>query len=285
VVRCPFPLAIPDDSGKPHQVDVSLGPVPLALDEARLRGPRFQACQGRFLYYPEPGCRILVLDGVKVSVAIAEPFSTELLPGYFEQAILAALLHQRGLLPLHASAVRVDGKAQLFLGKSRAGKSSAAALLTLDGYDPICDDVCAVEAPTIGYASVSGASGYLKIPAELSDQFSSYDLQRLVEPDRERFRVHLGSAGLGATPIEHLTVLEASLDGQFEWSCLAPQEALEELVKHTYRPRLVRGLGVRSTHWKQCCQLAASAQVHKLIYPCGLEGLREGLKRARAARS
>ena len=47
---------------------------------------------------------------------------------------------------LHASAVRVGGKAVLFCGTSGAGKSTIAAALAQRGYPLITDDVCAIAA-------------------------------------------------------------------------------------------------------------------------------------------
>ena len=61
-----------------------------------------------------------------------------------------ALLHQRGLLPLHANAVEIDGKAVAFMGPSGAGKSTLAAWFHDRGHRVIADDVCVVGLDTDG---------------------------------------------------------------------------------------------------------------------------------------
>ena len=52
---------------------------------------------------------------------------------------------ERGLLPLHANAVEIDGRAVAFMEESGAGKSTLAAWFHDHGYRIIADDVCVVD--------------------------------------------------------------------------------------------------------------------------------------------
>ena len=61
-------------------------------------------------------------------------------------------LHDRTGLVLHASAVESDGQAVLFLGRSGAGKSTAAALAAQAGASLLADDVIFVELAEDGQA-------------------------------------------------------------------------------------------------------------------------------------
>src|SRR2546429_8443160 len=60
-------------------------------------------------------------------------------------AVLAGVLHQRGLLLLHASAVEVGGSALAFIGEKGWGKSTIAALMQGRGHRPIADDIVALK--------------------------------------------------------------------------------------------------------------------------------------------
>ena len=59
--------------------------------------------------------------------------------------VLAAVLQQRGLLVLHASAVAFNGDAVAFLGGSGWGKSTLAATLYARGHPLVADDLVAVD--------------------------------------------------------------------------------------------------------------------------------------------
>lgn len=90
---------------------------------------------GRF--WVEGGCRVLVEPSGNADLSELKAF----LLG----SVLGALCHQRGLLPIHASAVRIDGAAILIAGISGAGKSTLAAALGARGHALAADDVAAID--------------------------------------------------------------------------------------------------------------------------------------------
>lgn len=73
--------------------------------------------------------------------------------------VWATLCHQRGLLPLHASAILVDGHITAFAGPSGAGKSTIAASLGSFGYEVVADDILAIR---FNRNSIPGAWPYLR---------------------------------------------------------------------------------------------------------------------------
>lgn len=83
-------------------------------------------------------------DGRHVLVTTDTPQATDvvlLLLG----AVVPAVALKRGWLPLHASAVRIDGRAVAFLGPSGAGKSTVAAAFMRAGYGVAADDLAMVD--------------------------------------------------------------------------------------------------------------------------------------------
>src|SRR5262249_39384572 len=73
--------------------------------------------------------------------------------------VWATLCHQRGLLPLHASAVTTKGGITAFAGPSGAGKSTTAALMSLFGYELVTDDMLPI---SVNREAEPGAWPYLR---------------------------------------------------------------------------------------------------------------------------
>lgn len=69
------------------------------------------------------------------------------LPNSLYSTIAALLLAGRGILPLHATALELDGRAFLLSGPSGAGKSTLAAELLSVGMRLVGDDLSAAEPP------------------------------------------------------------------------------------------------------------------------------------------
>jgi len=81
-------------------------------------------------------------------------------------SVFGILLHQREEIVLHASAVRVNGRAILFCGASGAGKSTLAAVLAQRGLPLITDDVCAITLSPAGAPMVHSDGLHLKLWAQ-----------------------------------------------------------------------------------------------------------------------
>ena len=122
-------------------VEIMSGPVPARFPEgARYSSEYLIHGSQVILNIPRVG-RFCVDGGNRITVDPQKNVTTPDLMTYLKGSVLAILLHQRNMMPLHASCVARNGKAVAFLGDSAAGKSTMAALFSAHGYDLICDDV------------------------------------------------------------------------------------------------------------------------------------------------
>ena len=87
-----------------------------------------------------------VTDGREIIIEAREGVPERNLRLFLLGSAMGLILHQRGLLPLHANAVALDGRAIAIAGASGAGKSTLAASFARHGHQIVGDDVIALKA-------------------------------------------------------------------------------------------------------------------------------------------
>lgn len=132
-------------------VVVRRGPVPEALAGIEAEGAAWSCASRRFLVKP-PGARFLVEGGNAIRYA-TEPGVDDLdVRLFLLGAPWSALVLQRGLLPLQASAVAVGRDVVGFVGQPGAGKSTWAAALAARGHGFFADDMLILDPASRGSA-------------------------------------------------------------------------------------------------------------------------------------
>lgn len=124
------------------EVEIAHAPVPETLEEPLLRsGPNWELAPARFLLRVPPVGRFLIEEGARVYYQPANGKLPEDLAAFLTGSVMGLLLHLRGALVIHGSAVAVDGRAAIFCGASGVGKSSLVAALGRRGYPMASDDL------------------------------------------------------------------------------------------------------------------------------------------------
>ena len=86
-----------------------------------------------------------VTDGREIVVEPESQATQSEVDAYLLGSVFGALLHQRGVLPLHGNGVVSNGQVYMFCGDSGAGKSTLAAYFQRRGFSLLTDDLCAVD--------------------------------------------------------------------------------------------------------------------------------------------
>ncbi len=203
-------------------------------------------------------------------VAGAEP---RVLRSFLLGPAFGALLRQRGALVLHASAVKLEGGAIVFLGGSGWGKSTLAAALHARGHPLLADDVVALRADGARWL-VSPSFPQLSLWPDAASVLGSPpdSLPRLHPSGQKRTRRAGVRFSTEPCSLSRLYVLAAGASHAIE--ALPRCDALVELLRHSYGALTLHR--VRTTkHFRQCARLAAEIPVTRLRFPRSLTALPE----------
>src|SRR5262245_3833872 len=181
--------------------------------------------------------------------------------------VWATLCHQRGILPLHASAIVTKRGIAAFAGHSGAGKSTTAALLGSLDYELIADDILPV---SFNHNSVPGAWPYLrrlKLRSDFINQLGLTPSEQVSETlDNKRYFVRPKRAAADEwSRLERLYLLdENSSDSRTSIDKITGAEAVHALVDHTYHFQFILGSGRFPEHLTFCTQLASKIAIYRL---------------------
>jgi hypothetical protein len=176
---------------------------------------------------------------------------------------LGALLYQRGLFPLHGSAVETPWGAMVFVGPSGIGKSTLAGHFHRSGYRLLCDDVCAIRRDGQGALQVLPAFPHLRLKADALGRLqggaapSRLDVDKVVLPLGEGH----ASAPVALGAVHVLADLET---GGPRLTPLRGFERIQALADNLYRPHFLDGMQTRGAVLRLAGEIAASAQVATL---------------------
>jgi hypothetical protein len=238
-----------------------LGTVPTRLEAPDHVAPIFQT-RGRSEYLlalPGTG-RILVRDGAQVTIEPepgADPRATR---AVLAGPIQAVLWHQRGLLPLHANAIAVNGRAVALAGPAASGKSTLAAVLAAMGHRVMADDVCVVDVGAGAECSVLPGSSHLRLWRDALDHLgiAAEGLPRALSC-KEQFLVDRPEGFVReARKLVAVVLLRRQSSGAFTIERLRGIGAISALHRVVHMRRPARALGREPEIFAALTQLAAA---------------------------
>jgi hypothetical protein len=263
------------DRATPHRVNIRLGEVADALPDAVEIDPDCFATPSQYFLRIEGIARYLVINGREIIVrpdADALPLDVR---GYLLGTIFVVLCHQRGLLPLHASAVSSREGVVAFLGRSGQGKSSLAAHLAQRGFPVLADDICLIDPAAPEQTMVIPTAPWLKLWRNSLENLGrrAEGLERVFSDD-DKYRLPLAPA-LRPEPICKLMFLEGSetsfpVTKMEEVSAVA---AVPLLMNLTHQAYLLQATGQREASFLRCSRVSSHARSYRLHRPWGLQHL------------
>jgi hypothetical protein len=215
-------------------------------------------------------------DGTTMSVAPEANASERDVRLFLLGSAFAAILHQRGLLPLHSNAIEIDGKAVAFLGHSGAGKSTLAAWFHDRGHGLLSDDVCVVGVDWKGRGVAYGGVPRVRLWRDaLEASGRSADSEERAADEWEKYNVRTDRSAIRYdAALSHIYLFAGDGAGaDTVLTRLTGSRAVQALVENTYRGKYVKLLGKTQRHFDQCVSLAKNLPIFEVRRPWGLDVL------------
>lgn len=218
---------------------------------------------------------ILVKNGQEIIIDALPNIEDNLLRLPLLGMCLGVILYQRGFLPLHASAVEINGNAAIFLGGKGWGKSTLAATLYNRGHKLIADDLVAVDTKNPENIVVIPGFPQLKLLPEAALAALGKDPDTL-PPIAEGFqkRACRGIERLSQHPIPLKGIYRLGEGEKPAIKPLNPQQGIIELIGNSFislcADHLLIGEGGIS-HFRQCTKIGKNLPVYRLERPQILE--------------
>jgi hypothetical protein len=203
-----------------------------------------------------------LLFNVKNGKEIIVNSNVDINPTFLRSLILGramgTLLHQRGFLVLHASAVNIDGSAVAFLGRRGNGKSTTTMALINSNYPLVADDVLAIKIED-NIALTIPSFPKIKLRQDIMESFTEkIDLDAQIHPDIKKYYYAVKNFSYKPLPLKIIYILEKGNKSKI--SSLETQEAIINLIRHSYCVSILEG-DEQQENLKQCANIIKSVHV------------------------
>ncbi|MDQ0256590.1 hypothetical protein J2S74_004012 [Evansella vedderi] len=188
---------------------------------------------------------------------------------YLLGTCMGAILMQRKILPLHGSAIAIDGKAYAIVGDSGAGKSTTASALLARGYQLISDDVIPVSLNEGKVPMVTPAYPQQKLWQESIDEFGMESRNYRPIIDREtKFAIPvLAQFSKETLPLAGVFELVKTEDEKVSIKPIEKLERFHTLFYHTYRNFFLKPAGLMEWHFQTCAAMVNHLEIFQLQRP------------------
>jgi hypothetical protein len=182
---------------------------------------------------------------------------------------MGVLLMQKGILPLHGSALVLDGKAYALVGRSGAGKSTLASYLMDQGHLLVSDDVIPVLVQSGTPLAVPGYPQQKLWQQSLDYLGMNSSAYRPLFQRETKFAVPVHDR-FQAEPLPLAGVFELAVsqeEGPVTLQTISGLERFHTLYNHTYQKALVDRIGVREWHFGMLASFVNRLPMYRLTRP------------------
>jgi hypothetical protein len=247
-------------------VIIRLGKVPGSLGEKSFKGVCFEAIPGTLIIEAKNIARYVIIEGKEIIIEPVPNAKESSVRLFLLGSAMGALLHQRGILPIHGNGIQFNEIGILFAGISGAGKSTLAAMMAAKGFQPITDDITAIgfenEVPII----LPGIP-HLKLWQDsiLKMKLKTDGLKK-VRDELEKYYYPTNNVFANKPiPLKKIYIININNHEGIAVKPLSGIEKFTVLKNHTYRYNYVKGMNLEENHFGLTTKLASKIEINRLF--------------------
>lgn len=229
-------------------------------------------------FYIEPDCVMFevvdhaifsIRSGNEIIVSLCEHYELDVVRLYLLGSCMGALLMQRRIVPLHGSAIEIDGQAYAFIGHSGAGKSTLATVFIDMGYSLVSDDIIPLNLlDHKKVATVTPSYPQQKLWQRSLDHFGMNDHTfRPIYGRGEKYCIPVSSYRTEPLPLAALFELDKTANDDIIVQQVTGLERLLILFVHTYRNFMLNPLGLLEWHFDMSTSIGERVPLYRIHRP------------------
>ena len=244
------------------------GSVPAHLEQPTLVGGAFEAAPSHYLLRIHGVAAFWVRDGREIIVDRVNGADDAAVSLFLLGSALTALMHQRDVLALHASAVVGDHGAIAIAGAPGRGKSTLTAALAARGYRVLCDDLTVITLDHAGRPLAHPGVPQLKLWPDALQRLG-HDPERLATVRRgvEKRRFEITDAITTPVPLARIVVLASESSDSVVVEAIEHARKFEMLRLQTKLPRAFASLANPAVHFRIAAAVAAQVPMVTVTRP------------------
>ncbi|MDP9054709.1 MAG: hypothetical protein M3N93_10480 [Acidobacteriota bacterium] len=276
----PLPEATALANGIPYQATILVGTITRDHEDWKATACFVETRHSGYLLRVPGIARFRVSNGSEITIEPELKPDWEAVRLFLLGPVFAALLYQRRLLPLHASAIATNRGGVIFAGGSGVGKSALAAAFNVNGYEVLADEICAVDCSS-GEGMVRPGIPRLLLWPDVIRQLglTAQDIRSVrAGLNKQHVRVH---ETRGSLRIHAIYVISVRPSGNFGVAAVEGAEKLRALTDILHGGRFLSSMTSLPDHFALLTSLARTTPVSKMTRPmvCELKEVAELLER------
>lgn len=244
---------------------IKSGTVPEELSLEAKKGVNFQATKDEFLLKIDNLANYYVINGSEIIVESLKENAEKEVRLFLLGSVFGALFLQRGLLPIHGSAIKFKNSVCIFSGISGVGKSSLAAIFIKKGFLFLADDISVINHNMNVVPSFPNIKLWKDILKKLEIDEKTLSL---IRPEIKKYHLPIENQFFKEPlPFDKIFIISTKNTPGFEFEELTGLQKFNAIYSNTYRFRFIEGLQKQVDHFQLLNKLLPNIKAYVVSRP------------------